>query len=86
MFLNTYAERLATLLRQIAMVVDPDCFILGGGIGASSPVLAKQTEVALAEQLHSWSRETPRVHMAALGRNSVLIGAAQLAKDRYGSP
>ena len=85
-FARTYAQRLATLLRQITMVVDPHCFILGGGIGASSPVLAEQTEASLAEQLQSWSRQAPRVHMAALGRNSVLIGAAQLAKDRYGSP
>ena len=86
LFLQTYAQRLATLLRQITMVVDPDCFILGGGIGASSPVLAERTEAALAEQLRSWSRQTPQVHTAALGRNSVLIGAAQLAKERYGSP
>ena len=85
-FLQAYAEQLATLLRQITMVVDPDAFILGGGIGASSPVIAEHAESALAEQLRPFSRQTPRVHMAALGRNSVLIGAAQLAKDRYGSP
>ena len=84
-FARTYAERLATLLRQITMVVDPDCFILGGGIGASAPGLAQRTQVALADQLQSWKRATPEVRTAALGRNSVLIGAAQLAKERYGS-
>lgn len=85
-FLKTYAERLAALLRQITLVVDPDCIILGGGIGTSSPVLAERTQAALTEQLRSWSRQTPKVRMAALGRNSVLIGAALLAKERYGSP
>ena len=84
-FARTYAERLATLLRQITMVVDPDTFILGGGIGASAPELAQRTQAALADQLRSWNRATPQVRIAALGRNSVLIGAAQLAKERYGS-
>jgi glucokinase len=84
-FTHAYAERLATLLRQITMVVDPDCFILGGGIGASVSNLAQRTQAALADQLHSWNRPTPQVRTAALGRNSVLIGAAQLAKERYGS-
>lgn len=84
-FARTYAERLATLLRQITMVVDPDCFILGGGIGFSAPELAQRTQAALTDQLRSWNRATPQVRTAALGRNSVLIGAAQLAKERYGS-
>lgn len=84
-FARTYAERLATLLRQITMVVDPDCFILGGGIGASAPDLAQRTQAALGQQLRSWNRATPEVRTAALGRNSVLIGAAHLAKERYGS-
>ena len=84
-FARTYAERLATLLRQITMVIDPDCFILGGGIGASTPELAQRTQAALTDQLRSWNRATPQVRTAALGRNSVLMGAAQLAKERYGS-
>ena len=84
-FALAYAGRLATLLRQITMVVDPDCFILGGGVGASAPELAQRTQAALADQLRSWNRVTPQVRTAALGRNSVLIGAAQLAKERYGS-
>ena len=84
-FARTYAERLASLLRQITMVVDPDCFILGGGIGVSAPELAQRTQAALADQLRAWNRATPQVRTAALGRNSVLIGAAQLAKERYGS-
>ena len=84
-FARTYAQRLATLLSQITMVVDPDCFILGGGIGASAPELAQRTQAALADQLRSWNRAAPKVRTAALGRDSVLIGAAHLAKEQYGS-
>lgn len=85
-FLADYAERLAFLLRQVTMVVDPDGFVLGGGIGASSGPLAEATQAALAAQLQPWQREAPQVRMAELGGNSVLIGAAQMAKERYGSP
>ena len=84
-FVQAYADRLALLLRQITMVADPSCFILGGGIGTSSPLLAEITEGILSEQLLPWGRNAPRVRMAALGRNSVLVGAAQLAKERYGA-
>ena len=82
-FIHTYAERLATLLRQITMMVDPDCFILGGGIGVSAPNLAELAHAALARQVRSWNRATPQVRTAALGRNSVLSGAAHMAKEHH---
>jgi len=80
-----YAERLSALLQQITMVLDPEVFILGGGIGASSDELAGEVQVALSERLLKWERPTPQVRRAAFGGNSVLIGAGQLARDRYGT-
>lgn len=83
-FLDEYANHLAGLLQQITMVLDPDVFILGGGIGASSPVLATTAQEHLEQRFAPWDRQTPLVRMAGLGGNSVLIGAGQMAKERYG--
>ena len=84
-FRLSYAGKLSVLLQQITMVLDPEVFILGGGIGASSDELARETQTALGERLLKWDRPTPQVRKAAFGGNSVLIGAGQLAKERYGS-
>lgn len=84
-FLANYAGTLAALLQQITMVLDPEVIILGGGIGASSDELARKTQSALSERLLEWDRPTPQVRRAAFGGNSVLIGAGQLAKERYGT-
>lgn len=83
-FLGSYAADLALLLQQITMVLDPEVFILGGGIGASTPVLAGQAQNYLANQLSTWKRPVPRVQVAELGGNSVIFGAFQLARERYG--
>jgi predicted NBD/HSP70 family sugar kinase len=84
-FMMKYANDLSGLLQQITMVLDPEVFVLGGGIGASSDVLALRVQEALRDRLYKWDRPTPQVRRAAFGGNSVLIGAGQLAKDRYGA-
>lgn len=84
-FIRDYAGRLATLLRQVTMMLDPDVIVLGGGIGASSDRLAELAQARLTEDLAPWQRGTPQVRRAKLGRNSVLIGAAHLAKERHGA-
>lgn len=83
-FLSWYANNLAGLLQQVTMVLDPDVFILGGGIGASSPALAFLAQEHLEQRFAPWDRRTPLVRMASLGGNSVLIGAGQMVKERYG--
>lgn len=85
-FLEGYTEGLSALLQQITMVLDPEVFVLGGGIGASSDQLAQAAQAALEERLRSWERSTPQVRRAAFAGNSVLVGAGLLAKDHYGAP
>jgi glucokinase len=70
-------------LADLAAVLDPECFVLGGGVSEAGDVLLKPT-VAAFEQLLTGRGRRPlaQVVLARLGNDAGLVGAADLARHR----
>ncbi|HEU4912096.1 MAG TPA: ROK family glucokinase [Actinomycetes bacterium] len=70
-------------LADLAAVLDPECFVLGGGVSEAGDVLLRPT-VASFEQLLTGHGHRPlaKVLSAQLGNDAGLVGAADLARYR----
>ena len=70
-------------LADLAAVLDPQVFILGGGVSEAGDVLLEPTRKAYEELLTGRGRRPlAEVVPAQLGNDSGLVGAADLARDR----
>ncbi|MEU9790714.1 ROK family protein [Streptomyces sparsogenes] len=65
------AERLAHVIAAVAVVLDPDLVVLGGGVGHSADLLLRTVELTLQRI----GPLRPRVAASALGEDAVLLGA-----------
>ncbi len=73
---------LALGLANLAAVLDPACFVLGGGLSEASALLLPPTRARLMGLLEAGSvRPEIPVYAAALGNQAGAIGAALLARD-----
>ena len=72
------ADRLAVALCSIQMAIDPDCFVIGGGLGLA-PFYLDCVRRRLAS-VDEWMR--PQFQSAALGANAGLFGVADLARSQ----
>lgn len=72
-------EGLATL----AAILDPDCFVVGGGVSDAGALLLEPAAAAFAASLtgHDYRPHAPVV-LAELGSSAGLVGAADLARIR----
>jgi N-acetylmannosamine-6-phosphate 2-epimerase/N-acetylmannosamine kinase len=72
------ADRLALGLRSLQMLVDPDCFVTGGGVGLAPGYLERVREQlsALPDELR------PELRPAALGANAGLIGVTDFSQSQ----
>lgn len=70
------AERLALGLRSLQMLVDPDCFVIGGGVGLAPGYLDRVRDqlAVIADELR------PELRPAALGANSGIIGVTDFSQ------
>lgn len=73
-----FSERLATALAQMAMTLDPEVLLIGGGVSASFSLFEDQLKEAYRSQVPACIRETPIRH-CALGNLAGMYGAAHLA-------
>lgn len=70
-------------LADLAAVLDPECFVLGGGVSEAGDLLLDPTVAAFQELLTGRGRRpTARVVLAELGNDAGLVGAADLARHR----
>lgn len=68
-------------LANLAAVLDPGIFVIGGGLGAAVPLLVEIAEVTYRENLSGRGyRPFAEVARARLGADSGLVGAADLAR------
>jgi glucokinase len=68
-------------LANLAAVVDPDCFVLGGGVVQAGSPLIDAARTTFAEHLEGGDRRPPVViEPAAFGERSGAIGAALAAR------
>lgn len=70
-----FADTLGTGLAAVASVVDPDLFIIGGGVAAAGDLLLSGLKKAYKRTVFHASRETKFV-LAVLGNDAGKIGAA----------
>ncbi len=70
-------------LADLAAVLDPSCFVLGGGVSEGGDLLLQPAARAFASALTGRGhRPTAEVKLAELGSAAGLVGAADLARRR----
>ena len=70
-------------LADLAAVLDPGVFVIGGGVADAGELLLAPARRAFAEQLTgSGSRPRAEIRAAALGNDAGMVGAADLARQR----
>jgi predicted NBD/HSP70 family sugar kinase len=68
-------------MRSLQLLLDPDCFIIGGGLGLAEGFIARLRSLAAAIE----PDYRPDIRAAALGPDAGLIGIADLARTQRAS-
>ncbi len=79
-FVRNYVVDLAQGLKAAIMLLNPAAIVLGGGIAKAGDRFFVPLRAELRRQVTSWSRARLDVRQAALGDDSVLWGAYELAR------
>jgi glucokinase len=70
-------------LADLAAILDPGCFVIGGGVSDAGELLLGPAREAFSHGLTGGShRERAEIRLAELGADAGLIGAADLARGR----
>lgn len=83
-FVERYVIDLARGLKAVIMLLNPARIVIGGGISKAGDALFIPLRAELRRQITSWSRARIDVVPAALGDDSVLWGAYELARQAQG--
>jgi glucokinase len=77
------ADWLGQGMADLAAVLDPACFILGGGVSRAADLFFDRAKAAFEERLTGRGhRPVAEVRLAELGASAGLVGAADLARCR----
>lgn len=80
---DSLAHWLGMGMADVTALLDPGCFVLGGGVSEAGDLLLGPTRKAFIANLSAKdSRPIPEVRLASLGNGAGLIGAADLARYR----
>jgi glucokinase len=79
-FVENYVKDLALGLKACIMLLNPARIVIGGGISKAGDRLFVPLRAELRRQITTWSRARIDVAAATLGDDSVLWGAALLAR------
>ncbi len=79
-----YGRNLGAGLASLIYVLTPEAVILGGGIAASTDLFLPWVQAEIERRVMPTSRENLVILPAALGNQAGMIGAAQLARQRFG--
>jgi glucokinase len=80
---DTVGSWLGAGLADLAAILDPGCFVIGGGVSEAGDLLVGPARVAFASGLTGRGhREYAEIKLAQLGADAGLIGAAALARMR----
>ncbi len=80
-FVESYVVLLARGLKAAIMILNPSRIVIGGGISKAGDALFVPLRTELGRQMTNWSQARLDVQPAALGDDSVLYGALELAKN-----
>jgi glucokinase len=71
-------------LADLAAILDPSCFVIGGGVSDAGDLLLRPAREAFENGLTGRSyRPFAQIRLAELGADAGLIGAADLARRRF---
>ena len=77
-------DHLGRALALLSAVIDPGCFILGGGVAEAGDLLVEPTRRAYLRSLVARRHRVPaQIRSAELGNAAGLIGAADLARATF---
>jgi glucokinase len=80
---STVGRWLGEGLASLAAILDPDCFVIGGGVSDAGALLLEPASAAFAASLTGRAyRPHAPVVLARLGSSAGLVGAADLARIR----
>lgn len=69
-------------MASLAAILDPELFVIGGGLSQAGDLIMDSARTAFAEELTGGGhRPGPRFVLAALGNDAGVIGAAALARE-----
>jgi glucokinase len=78
---------LGTGLADLAAILDPGCFVIGGGVSEAGDLLIGPARAAFASGLTGAAYRPPaEIRVARLGSDAGLIGAADLARRAGDAP
>ena len=73
-------------LAQLAAVLDPSLFVIGGGVSAAGEILRERVEATFRGHLTGRGhRPVAEVRLAELGWEAGMVGAADLARFHHDS-
>lgn len=68
-------------LADLTAVVDPDAFVIGGGVSDAGDLLLVSAQRTLSDSVFGGNnRPQPRLLLARLGNDAGIVGAADLAR------
>ena len=78
---NTTAQWLGAGIASLAVILDPACVIIGGGVIDAGEILLTPTRVAVERYMpFSGKHPSPKIIAAQLGNEAGLVGVADLAR------
>ena len=70
-------------MADLAAVLDPPAFVIGGGVSDAGDLLVTTAQQTLTDKLIGRSnRPAPEIRIAELTNNAGLVGAADLVRSR----
>ncbi|GGO73041.1 ROK family glucokinase [Nonomuraea cavernae] len=80
---DTLADWLGQGMADLAAILDPGCFIVGGGVSRAADLFLDRARKAFAERLTgNGHRPLAEIRLAELGASAGVVGAADLARLR----
>ncbi|MGI5292531.1 ROK family glucokinase [Nonomuraea polychroma] len=79
----SFADWLGQGMADLAAVLDPGCFIVGGGVSRAADLFIDRARASFAEHLTGRGhRPLAEIRLAELGASAGVVGAADLARRR----
>jgi len=72
-------DALGRVLADVALLLDPDCFLVGGSVALSYPLLLERCRSSFLDHVRVPGLEQTVITRAVLGNDAVLLGAAAAA-------
>lgn len=82
--LNALGQWIGRGLASLTAILDPALFVIGGGVSDAGDLLLASARSTLADRVMGRAyRPVPEIRVAQLGNKAGIVGAADLARERF---